>query len=97
MKTIVYYYSHKGNNRYLANKIAKDLNCTIEEIKPRLNSHLLMLLGLNFGNRKLTNDIENLSYSKYERIYNDHDSNYNEKITYYATHCRDSCFWVYRR
>lgn len=63
MKTIVYYYSHKGSNRFLASKIAKDLNCNIEEIKPRLNSHLLMLLGLNFGNRKLRNDVEN-----YEKV-----------------------------
>lgn len=53
MKTIVYYYSNKGSNRYLANKIAKDLNCKIEEIKPRLNAHLLMLMGINFGNAKL--------------------------------------------
>ncbi len=53
MKTIVYYYSHKGSNRYLANRIATDLKCGIEEIKPRLNSHLLMLMGINFGNRKL--------------------------------------------
>jgi len=53
MKTIVCYYSHKGSNRFLANRIAKDLNCEIEEIKPRLNAHLLMLMKINFGNRKL--------------------------------------------
>lgn len=58
MKTIVYYYSHKGSNRYLANKIATDLKCEIEEIKPRLNSHLVMLTGLNFGNRKLKTKVE---------------------------------------
>jgi len=58
MKTIVYYYSHKGSNRYLANKIADDLKCEMEEIKPRLNSHLLMLTGLNFGNRKLKTKVE---------------------------------------
>lgn len=63
MKTIVYFYSHKGSNRYLANKIAKDLACDIEEIKPNLNMHLLMLMKLNFGNRKLTTHIEN-----YERV-----------------------------
>ncbi len=63
MKTIVYYYSHKGSNKYLANKIAKDLDCDIEEIIPRLNSHLLMLMKLNFGNRKLKSQIEN-----YDRI-----------------------------
>jgi flavodoxin len=63
MKTIVYFYSHKGSNRYLAQKIAADLNCEIEEIKPRLNVHLLMLMKVNFGNRKLKTNIEN-----YERI-----------------------------
>ena len=63
MKTIVYYYSYKGSNRYLANKIAKDINCPTEEIKPRLNSHLLMLMGLNFGNKKLKTRIED-----YDRI-----------------------------
>ena len=63
MKTIVYYYSNKGSNRYLANKIADDLNCEVEEIKPRLNSHLLMLTGLNFGNRKLKTKVED-----YDRV-----------------------------
>ncbi len=63
MKTIVYFYSHKGSNRYLANRIANDLNCEIEEIKPRLNSHLLMLMKLNLGNRKLKTNIEN-----YDRV-----------------------------
>jgi flavodoxin len=59
MKTIVYYYSHKGSNRFLAHRIANDLNCEIEEIKPRLNAHLLMLMGLNMGNRKLKTKVEN--------------------------------------
>lgn len=63
MKTIVYFYSYKGSNRYLAKKIAKDLDCDIEEIIPRLNVHLLMLLKLNFGNKKLKTNIEN-----YERV-----------------------------
>ena len=59
MKTIIYYYSHKGSNRYLAHKIASDLNCEIEEIKPRLNAHLPMIMGLNLGNRKLKANAEN--------------------------------------
>jgi menaquinone-dependent protoporphyrinogen IX oxidase len=63
MKTIVYYHSHKGSNRYLSNKIAGDLKCGMEEIKPRLNSHLLMLTGLNFGNRKLKTKVED-----YDRV-----------------------------
>jgi flavodoxin len=63
MKTIVYFYSHKGSNRFLANKIAKDLNCQIEEIKPRLNSHYLMLMGINLGNTKLKSKVED-----YDRV-----------------------------
>jgi menaquinone-dependent protoporphyrinogen IX oxidase len=63
MKTIVYYYSNKGSNRYLASKMAGDLKCEMEEIKPRLNSHLLMLTGLNFGNRKLKTKVED-----YDRV-----------------------------
>lgn len=63
MNTIIYFYSHKGSNRYLANKIANDLQCDIEEIFPRLNAHLLMLMGINFGNRRLKKKVEN-----YDRI-----------------------------
>ncbi len=63
MKTIVYFYSHKGSNRFLAHRIANDLNCEIEEIKPRFNAHLLMLMGLNLGNRKLKTRIED-----YDRV-----------------------------
>ncbi len=62
-KIIVYFYSHKGSNRYLANKIASDLNCEVEEIKPHLNAHLLMLMGLNLGNKKLKTNIED-----YDRV-----------------------------
>jgi menaquinone-dependent protoporphyrinogen IX oxidase len=58
MKTMVYYYSRKGSNRFLAQKIAGDLKCEIEEIKPRLNVHLFMLMGLNLGNSKLKTKVE---------------------------------------
>jgi menaquinone-dependent protoporphyrinogen IX oxidase len=58
MKTIVYYYSQKGSNRFLAQRIASDLACDIEEIKPRLNVHILMIMGLNLGNRKLKTKVE---------------------------------------
>jgi len=63
MRTIVYYYSNKNSNRYLANKIAADLKCEIEEIKPRINAHLLMLMGVNFGNRKQKTKVED-----YDRV-----------------------------
>jgi len=63
MKTIVYFYSYQNSNRFLAHKIAADLNCEIEEIKPRLNAHYLMLMSLNFGNTELKTKVEH-----YDRI-----------------------------
>jgi menaquinone-dependent protoporphyrinogen IX oxidase len=63
MKTIVYYYSRKGSNKFLAQKIAGDLKSEIEEIKPRLNVHLFMLMGLNLGNSKLKTKVED-----YDRV-----------------------------
>lgn len=58
-KVIVYYYSKKGNNQFLAEKIAGKLNCDIEEIRPRLNVFPLMLLGMTCGIRKLKNSPDN--------------------------------------
>jgi len=52
-KTIVYYYSRKGNNRFLSEKIAVELNCDIEEIRPRLNAFPLILMGASAGIWKL--------------------------------------------
>lgn len=63
MKTIVCYFSHKGSNKYLATKIAEDLNCEIEEIKPILNIHLLIIMKINLGNKKLKSNISN-----YDRV-----------------------------
>lgn len=62
-KTIIIYYSKTGNNKFLATKIAKELNSDIEEIKPKLNAHLLLMMGLNFGNKKLKHDL-----LEYERV-----------------------------
>jgi len=58
MKTIVVYYSRKGSNRYLAEKIAKSLSCDIEEIKPRLNNFLLFLMKINFGIKPMKHTIK---------------------------------------
>jgi flavodoxin len=44
MKTLVAYYSNTGSNKYLAQKIAHDLNCDIEAIKPRLNLFPFLIL-----------------------------------------------------
>ncbi len=58
MNSIVYFYSYNGSNKFLAYKIAKDLDCPIEEIVPTVNSHWFMLMGINFGNEKLKTKIE---------------------------------------
>lgn len=58
MKTIVVYYSNKGSNKYLANKISKKISCDIEEIKPRLNVFLLFLMNIHMGIRPLKHNIK---------------------------------------
>jgi flavodoxin len=50
---IVIYYSKNGSNRFLAEQISAELQCDMVPLKPRLNSRLLMLMGVNFGNRRL--------------------------------------------
>ena len=44
MKTLVLYYSHTGNNAWLARKIAAALDCDSEQITPRLNLLPLLIL-----------------------------------------------------
>lgn len=56
-KIIVIYYSRKGSNKFLANKISDKLKCDIEELKPRLNIFLLLLFGLSFGNKRIKSKI----------------------------------------
>jgi menaquinone-dependent protoporphyrinogen IX oxidase len=63
MKSIVVYYSKNGSNKFLAEKIAQALPCDIETLRPRLDMHLLLLLGIGFGNKKLKARIEN-----YDRV-----------------------------
>ena len=54
MSTLVAYYSNTGNNKYLAERIAKDKNCDLVEIEPRekkffglmMSSLLKMSLGI---------------------------------------------------
>jgi len=53
MKNIVVYYSNKGSNKFLAERIARRLNCDIEAIRPRINVFLLFLLKVNAGIRPL--------------------------------------------
>jgi flavodoxin len=48
-KTIVIYYSRKGSNKYLAEKIAGDLSCEIESIRPWMNVFLFFLMNIHLG------------------------------------------------
>ncbi|HDR68331.1 MAG TPA: hypothetical protein ENN61_04690 [Bacteroidaceae bacterium] len=63
MKTIVVYYSRKGSNRFLAERIASVLSCDIEAIRPRLNVFLLFLMNIHLGNRSLRHNL-----AEYERV-----------------------------
>lgn len=63
MKTLVVYYSRKGSNKYLANKIASDLQCDIEEIRPRINIFLFFLMNIHLGIKSLHYDLK-----EYDRI-----------------------------
>lgn len=56
-KTIVFYYSKTGSNKFLAHKIKHKINAEIEEIKPRINAHILLMLGLSLGIKKLKNNV----------------------------------------
>ena len=58
MKTIVVYYSRKGSNKYLAEKISGSLSCEKEEIKPRLNVFLLFLMNIHLGIRPMKHNIK---------------------------------------
>jgi flavodoxin len=57
-KIIVVYYSNKGSNKYLAEKISKSLFCELEEIKPRLNIFLLFLMNIHLGIKPLKHNIK---------------------------------------
>jgi menaquinone-dependent protoporphyrinogen IX oxidase len=57
MKTLVAYYSHGGNNRFLAEKLARDTGGDLVELRPRVKSFGFVLIAslthLSFGNRKV--------------------------------------------
>ena len=46
-KNVVIYYSNTGSNQYLAEKIAKQLECHIEAIRPRGNGFPVLLMLSN--------------------------------------------------
>ena len=57
MKTIVVYYSKTGSNEFLAYKIKESLSAHIEELRPRINSQILLMLGLGLGLKKTNHKI----------------------------------------
>lgn len=61
--TIVIYYSNKGSNKYLAEKISKRLSCDIEEIKPRVNVLMLFFMNIQLGIKPIKSNI-----SEYDRV-----------------------------
>ncbi|MCA0237854.1 MAG: hypothetical protein LCH81_15870 [Bacteroidetes bacterium] len=63
MKSLVLYYSGTGSSRYLAERMARELQCDIEAIRPRWDVPFLMMSGLHLGNKELRTDIDH-----YDRI-----------------------------
>lgn len=62
MRTIVIYYSRKGSNKYLAEKLASSLDCNLEAIRPRINVFFLYLMNINFGIHPIKSQL--LEYDK---------------------------------
>ena len=62
MNNLVVYYSNTGNNKYLAERIAKDKNCDLYEISPREKRYfwLIMssLLKISLGIHSSTKNIK---------------------------------------
>ena len=63
MKSLVLYYSNKGSNKFLAEKISKQFNCDIAQLKPRVNGLLFNVANLKLGNKAIKQDVKD-----YDRI-----------------------------
>lgn len=48
-KHMIYYYSKSGNNKYLAQRLAKELKCNYEPIKPLPNAFLFLVFSTLIG------------------------------------------------
>ena len=66
-KVLIVFYSHTGSNRYLARKLATDLEADLAEIHPRGSGFFIQLilsqLKFSFGISKLDFDVSN-----YEKV-----------------------------
>ncbi|THB73181.1 MAG: flavodoxin family protein [Desulfobulbaceae bacterium] len=45
---LIAFFSSTGNNRYIANRFAKELQCDIEEIKPRFDFHVYLFVASRY-------------------------------------------------
>jgi len=56
-KTLILYYSRSGNNRYLAERLARRLHADVEALRPRIDLFGLLLffswIRLSPGNRRI--------------------------------------------
>jgi len=62
MKALVVYYSNKGSNKFLAEKISERLSCDIEEIRPRLDVFTFFLMNIHMGIKSLKHNLEEYSH-----------------------------------
>ena len=62
MKILIVYYSRSGNNRFLAEKLAKECNADILALRPWINAFALLALAslthLSFGNHKIKTNVD---------------------------------------
>lgn len=66
-KTIIIYFTKTGNNRFIAEKLSKDLDADLTELIPKLNNFFLLLI---LSGLKIPSSIKTLSLDikKYERV-----------------------------
>lgn len=57
MKYLVVYYSRTGNNRFIAQQLAKDIQADLIQITPRFNALFATLFNISPGNKKLEKDV----------------------------------------
>ncbi len=55
-KNMVVYYSKNGSNRYLAERIARSLDCDIDVIRPKLKPFLILMLKKSIGIKDFKNN-----------------------------------------
>jgi flavodoxin len=67
MNTLILYYSNKGNNRYISQRLSVDLNCQIEEIIPKNKTVLTLLFATLIKTTIRTKEITH-SIHEYDNI-----------------------------